>query len=371
MSGPLAGFARIAATLTMSAAVFGCTLLGSPAARADELPGLVGGPPPVDERVAPAAPAQPQAAPIPDAPAAAAPLPAVETAQATPRPAARPGTPARFEHWEINPTIMFTFSTGSDIVPPGKGVAQTGSPAGNTLPLDIVRLIGDMRYRFNPRYSLSFQRIAHTGSSGRTKPVAVSKANPLGGTYGGHSEDYEERFLLTDQMDRWFNVRAGYAIRTRECCPAAGAIGNKAPRIHTGFFSDVNWRFGPNGIGGKPLTVSFRWEEYRHNTILPRPAADSGTKPTFQVAAYSNFYFYHQTKLVPYYGIEYFSTYFSYSNAMTQTYRKVYGVQYRATRDVSWRAYVKNDQSGGVLASSGDSAHKSTLFVEGTYRLHF
>jgi hypothetical protein len=74
---------------------------------------------------------------------------------------------------------------------------------------------------------------------------------------------------------------------------------------------------------------------------------------------------------VPYFGFEYFSTYFSYSPQMTQTARKVYGVAYRATPDWSYRWYVKNDQSGGILATDPNGAHKSTAFAEATYRLHW
>jgi hypothetical protein len=346
------------------------------AARADEA--LVGAPAPVIDQAQPSPSPAPSAAPNPNTQPAVSPPVNTEAAPAPPGrprdvPGARRGAAAnrRFEHWEISPTLQYTFSSGSDIVPKGGGVKNLGRPAGNTLPLDIIRLTGDARYRFNNRYALFYQRIAHTGATGRVAPTPITRRTPLGGTYGGHSEDYEERFLLADQMDPYFTARAGYAIRTRECCPAAGARGNNAPRIHTGFFSDISWRFGPDTIGGKPFTTSFRWEEYRHRTTLPVPKNDEGVKPTFQFSLYSNFFFYHQTKLVPYYGIEYFSTYFSYSPQMTETYRKVYGVSYRATRDVTWRIYVKNDQSGGVLASSGDSAHKSTLFVEATNRFHF
>jgi hypothetical protein len=385
MSGSPLGVQRIGGALVLSAALLGCMLAAGQSARADELPGLNGAPPEVIDATG----QQPQSSPAPNPASSTAPSPASSPAAAPPvntnaaPPPSGTGrngngrTPngrqnRRFEHFELSPTLFYTISTGSDIVPPGRGQSAIGKPAGNTLPLDIWRITGDGRYRFNQRYSLYFQRIAHTGASGRTAPVKPSKANPLGGTYSGHSEDYEERFLLADQLDPFVQVRAGYAIRTRQCCPAAGAIGNKTPRIHTGFFSDVSWRFGPPGLGGKPLTTSFRWEEYRH---IPAAGVsnppDEGVKPTFSYTLYSNFIVLHQTKLVPYYGIEYFSTYFSYSPRMTETYRKVYGVAYRATRDLSYRAYVKNDQSGGVLASSGDSAHKSSLFMEGTYRLHF
>ncbi len=373
---------RAGAALLMSAAMFACIVAAASPARADELPGLNGAPAPVVDGTPILAPAD-QASPKPSAapsPNSAPPVSPPVNTDAAPAPPGR-GTGAnrgtgarpsrRFEHWEVAPTVQFTFSTGSDIVPRGRGQNSTGSPAGNTEPLDVIRLTGDIRYRFNTQYGLYFQRIEHTGATGRVRPITPTKANPLGGTYGGQSEDYEERFLLTDQFNPFLTARAGYAIRTRTCCPAAGAIGNKAPRIHTGFFSDISWRFGPTTIGGKPLTTSFRWEEYRHRTTIPVPANDQGVKPTFAFTLYSNFYFYHQTKLVPYYGIEYFSTYFSYAPQMSETYRKVYGVSYRATRDLTWRTYVKNDQSGGVLASSGDSAHKSTLFLEGTYRLHF
>src|SRR5471032_1150350 len=110
--------------------------------------------------------------------------------------------PARFEHFEATPTIQYTISSGSDIVPINRlgaagGVQAIGSPAGNTLPLDIWRFTGDARWKFNNKLGLSFTRIAHTGASGRTKPVPISAKNPLGGTFAGHSEDYEERFLLT------------------------------------------------------------------------------------------------------------------------------------------------------------------------------
>lgn len=345
----------------LGAAVAAFVLLAAASAQADTTP-----PVPVTPTTATStAIAAPDAGAVatPDTTAVAAP-----DVSAQAKPARR--APARFEHLELTPTLGYTISTGSDIVPNGKGVSAIGKPAGNTLPLDVWRLTGGARWRFNNRWGLSFTRIAHTGAAGRVKPVPISVKNPLGGTFGGHSEDYEERFLVTDQMDRYFGARAGYAIRTRQCCPAAGAIGNNAPHIHTGFFSDINWKFGPNTIGGKPLTTSLRWEEYVHHSTTPTPINDEGTQPTFSFTLYSNFYFYHQTKLVPYYGIEYFSTYFSYSPQMSETYRKVYGLAYRATRDLSYKAYVKNDQSGGVLASSGDSAHKSATFVEMTYRIH-
>ena len=72
---------------------------------------------------------------------------------------------------------------------------------------------------------------------------------------------------------------------------------------------------------------------------------------------------------MPYYGIEYFSTYFSNNPHMSVTYRKVYGIAYRATGDLTWRFYVKNDQPNG-LAAGPDTSHKSTSFLEATYRFH-
>jgi hypothetical protein len=364
-------------------------LAASLPALADELPGLNGAPPEITDQAAPA-PA-PSAAPNPNAQPPASPP---QNTNAAPAPAASPSAPQpgrranegrgfgpstrHFEHWEVAPTLFWTFSTGTDVIPRGRGFGALAS--GATEPPDILRITGDARYRFNPRWFLILQRIDHTGGSGRTRPVPPSRTNPLGGTYSGQSEDFEERFLLGDQLNQYLTLRAGYALRTRTCCPGAGdpkAVGGKNlnPRIHTGFFSDIAWRFGPDTIGGKPWTTSFRWEEYVHHppNPLPKPPAvtDEGVKPTFNFTFYSNFFFYHQTRLVPYYGIEYFSTYFSYSPRMTETYRKVYGVSWRATRDWTNRFYVKNDQSGGVLASSGDSAHKSSLFIESTYRLHW
>jgi len=288
---------------------------------------------------------------------------AAPDAQATLAPVLAPRrAPAKFYHWEITPVIQETWSTGSDIIPKGQGVKAIGTPAGNTLPLDITRLIGVARYRFNNHVGLRFQRIAHTGATGRVKPRPGG-----GGTFGGHSEDYEERFLMDWTFNPDIVTSTGYAIRTRQCCPAAGAFGNLNPRIHTGFFTETSYRFGPNTIGGKPFTTSLRYELDKHNP--PHPATgDEGTKPTWNYTLYGNMYFYHQAKLVPYVGIEYFSTIFSYSAAMTETYRKVYGMAYRATPDLNYRLYVKNDQSGGSLASSGDSAHKSSLFLEAGYR---
>ncbi|MFN2462172.1 MAG: hypothetical protein ABR591_16075 [Candidatus Velthaea sp.] len=369
MTPSIAGWRGFIAALAL-AVPLGLCAVTSAASASDE---PVAGPPPVDVVSVPAdqPSAAPQASSSPNAAASAPPAsPPVNTEAApAPRGTAAPSRGGRaafrkFEHWEIAPTLMQTWSTGKDIVPPGPRPFTTSAGGGNTLPLDVLRLTGEARYRFNNRLGLQFQRIDHTGATGRVRPTRT------GGTFGGHSEDYEERFLGTYAFNSYFAARAGYAMRTRTCCPAAGAFGNRNPRIHTGFFSDIAWRFGPNTIGGKPISTSFRWEEYRHHPVNP-PTGDQGVKPTFSFTTYSNFFLYHQTKFVPYYGIEYFSTYFSYAPAMSETFRKVYGVAYRATRDLSYRVYVKNDQSGGILASSGDSAHKSTLFGEATYRFHF
>jgi hypothetical protein len=362
---------------------------GAQSARADELPGLNGAPAPIIDQASPAPAPAPSPNTVPQVSPPqntnAAPAPQATSGPSAPLPGRRANEArglgnrsGRFEHWELNPTLFWTFSTGRDVIPP-RGWSVI--PKASTEPPDILRITGDARYRFNRKYFLVYQRIDHTGGSGRTKPVTISKANPNGGTFSGQSEDYEERFLLGDQLNQYLTVRGGYALRTRTCCPGAGdpnAQGlrkNLNPRIHTGFFSDISWRFGPDTIGGKPWTTSFRWEEYAHHPPNPNPVppavTDEGVKPTFNFTLYSNFFFYHQTKLVPYYGIEYFSTYFSYSPRMTETYRKVYGVSWRATRDWTNRFYVKNDQSGGVLASSGDSAHKSSLFIESSYRLHW
>ncbi len=291
--------------------------------------------------------------------------PSPGTGKGTPRNGVRP---RKFEHWELTPTAYFTFSSGTDLVPPGGGVNNIGTPPGNTEPLDTFRITGTARYRFNNHLSARFQRIEHTGATGRVY------RNGKTAFYGGHSEDYEERFLAEWTWNPYLVSTAGYAMRTRTCCPAA-AQANPNPRIKTGFFTDETWRFGPNTIGGKPWTFNFRWEQQPHhpnNISLGKPnPLDQGVKPTFATSLYSNVYLWHQTKVVPYYGLEYFSTYFSYSPAMTITYRKVYGVAYRATSDISWRAYVKIDQSGGILATDPNGAHKSTAFLEGTYRLHW
>lgn len=354
----------------MSAAVFVGALSAMQPAHADELPGLNGAPPPVLDRALDAAGAQPQAAPAPSASQAPNAPPAASAPANTGGTAAAPGQRAlatfrrRFEHWEIAPTISWTISSGSDIVPNNGSQASIGNPPGNTLPLDVLRITGDARYRFNNRFGLNFQRIDHTGATGRVYKGKTPQ-------YGGHSEDIEQRFLATDQLDPYTVVRAGYARRWRTCCPASGAIGNKNPRFHSGFFSDVAWRFGPNTVGGKPWSTSFRWEEYKHNASVPTPANDEGVKPTFAYTLYANWFPFHQTKVVPYYGIEYFSTYFSYSPQMTITYRKVYGVSLRESRDAAWRVYVKNDQTGGSGARLPDTTHKSTLFVERTQRFHW
>lgn len=272
----------------------------------------------------------------------------------------------RLEKWEITPTVQFTWSTGSDVLPPGGSQTQIGRPAGNTVPLDIVRLIGDARYRFNNHLGLKVQRISHTGAQGRQAPVAPSAKNPLGGTYSGQSTDIEERFLGEYVWNSDLDTVAGYARRWRDCCPASGAAGNLTPRSHSGFFTETAWRFGPNGGLGKPWRITGRWEEYRHLRAIPTPANDEGVKPTFNATFYSNIYLWHQNKLVPYAGLEYFSSYFNYSPQMSLTFRKVYGVSYRATRDLSYRAYVKTDQS---VAAGPDANHKSTAFLEAGYRI--
>jgi hypothetical protein len=360
MPGSTLGHRRAGAVLAMSAVVF-MALSAQQPARADELPGLNGGPPPIIDRAEAAATANAMAAPDPRPSAAASPD---ARAQVVPTTRGAQFRARKFEHWEIDPTAMWTFSTGSDVIPPGGGVQSLGKPAGNTLPLDVFRINGSARYRFNRRYGLVFQRINHLGADGRTYKGKTPQ-------YSGQGEDIEERFLATDQFDPYFTLRAGYARRWRTCCPASGAIGNTAPRFHSGFFSDVSYRFGPNTVGGKPWTTSFRWEEYKHNTTIPVPSNDEGVKPTFAYTLYSNFYFLHQTKIVPYYGIEYYSTYFSYSPTISLTWRKVYGSTFKLGPDVTWRAYVKIDQTGGADARLPDSKHKSSLFVEGTYHLHW
>jgi hypothetical protein len=360
---------RVGAAFVMSGAIFVGALSAMQPARGDELSGTNGAPPPVLERRADAAKPSPQAtagpsfSQDPNAGPVASPAGGIVAADVPPG-RFGPLQKRHFEHWEVAPTAMWTFSTGSDAIPPGGGQQSIGSPAGNTLPLDVVRLTGDARYRFNSRYGLHFQRIEHTGATGRVYKGKTPQ-------YGGQSEDLEERFLATDQLDPNTVVRAGYARRWRTCCPAAGATGNKNPRFHSGFFSDIAFRFGPNTIGSKPFTTSFRWEEYKHNGSVPKPANDEGVKPTFAATLYGNLFLLHQTKLVPFYGLEYFSTYFSYSPQMTITYRKVYGLSVRQSRDTTVRIYVKNDQSGGALNSVPDTAHKSSLFIEATDRIHW
>jgi hypothetical protein len=357
---------RAGTVLAMSAVVFVAAMSARQSACADELPGLNGAPPPVVDRTEAAAPSVAATA-APNSKASADPSSPAESRSAA-APAGRGGSsllrlPRKFEHWDIDPTLSWSFSTGSDEIPPGGGVQSIGKPAGNTLPLDLLRITGSARYRFNRRFGLAFQRIDHVGADGRTYKGKTPQ-------YSGQSEDLEERLLATDQLDPNTVLRAGYARRWRTCCPASGAIGNENPRFHSGFFSDIAYRFGPNTVGGKPLTTSFRWEEYKHNVSIPTPSNDEGVKPTFAYTLYSNFFLLHQTKVVPYYGIEYFSTYFSYSPQMSITWRKVYGVSFKVGPDTTWRAYVKNDQTGGADATLPDSKHKSTLYLDGSYRLH-
>ena len=360
MSGSSLGMHRIGTAFALSAAVFGCMMVGPRAARADELPGLNGGPPPILDRADDAAAPRAQATANPNAPPAS---PPVNTEAAPPPPGKRAARAQarKFEHWEIAPTLQYTISSGGDVIP------QTGTAPPNDLPYDLLRITGDARYRFNKHLGLMYQRIAHTGSAGRQ----YKKGKP---SYGGSGYDYEERELATWQFDPFLTYRAGYHYRARVCCPGAGDP-NGIPRFLGGFFTDLSWRLGPDTIGGKPITTSFRWEQNYHRFTaaaqknLARGDYDSGQKPTFAYTLYSNFYFYHQTKLVPYYGIEYFSTYFSNNPHMSVTYRKVYGMAYRATSDLTWRFYVKNDQPNG-LAAGPDTSHKSTSFLEATYRFH-
>lgn len=308
-----------------------------------------------------AAAAQPTPAPAGTAAPGAPPAsPPVNTEAAPPPQRVPRGPKRRFEHLEIAPTLQYTISSGGDVIP------QNGTKP-NTLPFDLLRITGDARWRFNSHLGLMYQRIAHTGSAGRT--FKNGKPN-----YGGSGYDYEERELAVWQFDPYLAYRAGYHYRARVCCPGAGDP-TGIPRFLGGFFTDLSYRFGPNTIGGKPITTSFRWEQNYHRFTaaaqknLTRGDYDSGQKPTFAYTLYSNFYFYHQTKLVPYYGIEYFSTYFSNNPHMSETYRKVYGVAYRAGSDLTWRFYVKNDQPNG-LAAGPDASHKSTAFLEATYRFH-
>lgn len=267
----------------------------------------------------------------------------------------------KFEHLELAPTLQYTMSSGSDVIP------QKAGPLPNALPYDIYRLVGDARYRFNSHFGVQYQRISHTGGSARTYRKGVSN-------YPGSGYDYEERELATWAFNPLLTYRAGYHYRARVCCPGAGDP-NGIPRFLGGFFTDLSWKFGPNGMEGKPLTTSFRYEQNYHRMTaaaqknIPRGDSDSGQKPTFAYSAYANVYVYHQAKLVPYGGIEYFSTYFSNNPHMSVTYRKVYGVAYRATENIGWKFYIKNDQPNG-LAAGGDATHKSTAFLEATYRFH-
>ncbi len=265
-------------------------------------------------------------------------------------------TKRRFEHFEITPTLNYTLSTGSDVYAPG------GTP--NALPYDLLRLAGDFKYRYNSHLGFQYQRITHTGAGGRT--YRNGKPN-----YGGSGYDYEDRELLTYAFNPLLNYRAGYHYRARVCCTGAGDP-NGIPRFLGGFFTDLSWRTFKPGLGGRPLTLNIRWEQNYHRFTtaaqknLVRGDFDSGQKPTFATSAYANFYIYHQTKLVPYAGLEYFSTFFSNNPHISLTYRKAYGVTYSATRDLSYKLFVKNDQA----PSTGDITHKSTLFLDASYRIH-
>ena len=274
---------------------------------------------------------------------------------------AKKGKARKFEHLDLAPTLQYTMSSGSDVIP------QRAGPPPNALPYDLWRIVGDARYRFNSHLGIQYQRISHTGGGGRT----YRKGQP---NYSGSGYDYEERELATWAFNPLLTYRAGYHYRARVCCPGAGDP-NGIPRFLGGFFTDLSWKFGPNGLEGKPLTTSFRWEQNYHRMTsqaqknIPRGDYDSGQKPTFAYTLYTNAYVYHQSKLVPYGGIEYFSTYFSNNPHMSVTYRKVYGIAYKATPDIGYKFYIKNDQPNG-LAAGGDATHKSTAFFEATYRFH-
>jgi hypothetical protein len=264
----------------------------------------------------------------------------------------------KFEHIEIEPTLVETISTGSDVHQPG------GAP--NALPYDLLRLTGQARYRFNKHFAIQYQRIAHTGSAGRN--YKNGKAS-----YGGSGYDYEERELAVWTFSPLLNVRAGYHYRARVCCAGAGDP-NAIPRFLGGFMTDVTWRTFKPGLGGRPLSLNFRYEQNDHRfseaaqANLVRGDYDSGQKPTFSISGYANFYIYHQTKLVPYVGEEYYSTYFSNSPHMSITNRKVYGAAYAISNDATLRAFVKNDQNVGNIG--GDVSHKSYMQIELSYRFH-
>jgi hypothetical protein len=264
----------------------------------------------------------------------------------------------KFEHIEIEPTLNETISTGSDVHQPG------GPP--NALPYDLLRLTGQARYRFSTHFAIQYQRIAHTGTAGRN--YKNGKAS-----YGGSGYDYEERELAVWTFNPLLNVRAGYHYRARVCCAGAGDP-TAIPRFLGGFMTDVTWRTYKPGLGGRPLAINFRWEQNYHRfdeaaqANLVRGDYDSGQKPTFSISGYANIYIYHQTKLVPYVGEEYYSTYFSNSPHMSITNRKVYGAAYALSNDATFRAFVKNDQNVGNIG--GDVSHKSYMQMELSYRIH-
>jgi len=331
---------------------------------------------------APGSPAVAQTDP-PPAPAASA-LPDLFAADASPSPV--PATLAQyggdpphttgqgrhkesaFHHLLLEPTLAQSVNFGSDTIVCFHATTHVGckNPTTAVLPGDLLRWAGNARWYFNRHLGVRYQRIAHLGVAGRT---GGSGANAK---FGGSGYDYEELESLEWSFNPLLTVNAGWDYRARVCCPGAGDPTNPTPREKQGPFLQASWRTGPDTRIGRILTLSLRTTFVNHRfeptaqSVLARGQTDAGRKNEYVPTAYLNLPVYGQTKVVPFYGIEYYGTYFDNQPSISLTYRKTYGFNYRASKLLSFRAQVKNDQN---YAAGPDAAHKAFLQLEATYRI--
>jgi hypothetical protein len=304
----------------------------------------------------------------PSAVAAAAPQPTSPTG-ASPASGAVPPRARRreaFHHLDLEPTLVQAENVGGDtkICYTAHTLPGCKQPTNAVLPGDLLRVAGNARWNFNRHLGLHYQRIAHLGIGGRTG----GSTNPKYGTSG---YDYEELEGVEWTFNPYLNFNTGWDYRATVCCPGAGDPNNATPREKQGPFMAAAWRFGPNTLIGKPFTVSERtvFVNHRFNAAaqsgLARGQTDTGRKNEYTSTIYYNQVVFHQAKVVPYVGLEYYSTYFDNRPSLSFTYRKVFGLAFRPNAGWTYRALVKNDQN---YAAGPDATHKAYLQLDASYR---
>lgn len=269
---------------------------------------------------------------------------------------------SKFYHFDFEPVAVQSLTVGSDTVVCYTPQTHVGCTQPKTAPLpgDLLRYAGNARWNFNRHLALHYQRIAHLGVAGRTN-----------GKYGNSGYDYEELESLEWTFSPVLVLNAGWDYRATVCCPGAGDPTNPTPRAKHGPFISMAWRFGPDTIVGKPFALGLRttFVDHEFNAAaqsgLARGVTDIGKKNEYVPTLYWNIPIFHQNKLVPFLGWEYYSTFFDNKPTLSYTNRKVFGFALRLTDKINVRVTDKNDQNWNV---GPDGTHKSYLQIEAGYR---